>query len=120
MTGDAALDEPPWRFAANLNSLADGEPLAVEVDGIAMALYRRGDEIYATSDRCTHGAARLSEGWLDGYEIECPLHQGRFDIRTGQCMAAPVTIDIRVFETRIQNGRIEVRRRRKASRKVEA
>lgn len=120
MTADAALDEPPWHHAADVDELTDGEPFAVEVDGIAMALYRCGDEIYATSDRCTHGAARLSDGWLDGYEIECPLHQGRFDIRTGGCTAAPVTINIRVFETRVQGGRIEVRRRRKASRKVEA
>ncbi len=65
-----------------------------------------GGEIFATDNVCTHGQARLCEGFLEGHEIECPLHQGRFDIRTGRALCAPVTAPIRSYPVRIDAGRV--------------
>jgi nitrite reductase/ring-hydroxylating ferredoxin subunit len=50
----------------------------------------------------------LSDGWLDGDIIECPLHGGQFNVRTGQALGDPVTCDLRRFPTRVRDGRIEV------------
>ena len=50
---------------------------------------------------CSHAYALLSDGWLDGHLIECPLHNGQFDVRTGQGQGAPITTDIRAYKTRV-------------------
>lgn len=62
----------------------------VEVAGHApIAVYHLPDGYFATDDRCTHGEASLAEGEIDGDEIVCPFHLGKFDIRTGEATAAP-------------------------------
>ena len=53
-------------------------------------IYTVGDAVYATDNICTHGQARLCDGFLDGHEIECPLHQGKFDVRDGRPTCEPV------------------------------
>ena len=63
-------------------------------------------QIYATDNVCTHGHARLCEGFLEGHEIECPLHQGKFDVRNGKPTCAPVTEAIRSYPVRIEAGRV--------------
>jgi nitrite reductase/ring-hydroxylating ferredoxin subunit len=71
-----------------------------------IALYRLADdEFRATDDICTHGQAFLSEGWItDDCMIECPLHGGCFDIRTGRAMEPPVEIDIATYPVRVEGG----------------
>jgi len=61
----------------------------VMVDGRAITLFRLEDGVFALRDRCTHGNGRLSEGYVEGGVVECPLHAGCFDIRTGQPLAGP-------------------------------
>ena len=73
-----------------------------------LALYRVEKEIFATDNRCTHGLAPLCDGYLDGHIIECPMHQGRFDVRTGRCVAAPVTKELRTYPVRVVDGFVEV------------
>ena len=81
---------------------------SVNVDGREIALYEVEGEVFATDNFCTHGAARMSDGFLEGREIECPLHQGRFDVCTGKAMCAPLSQDIRVYPVRIENKRVLV------------
>jgi naphthalene 1,2-dioxygenase system ferredoxin subunit len=64
--------------------------------------------VFATDNVCTHGHARLCDGFLEGHEIECPLHQGRFDVRNGKAMCEPLTEDIRTYPIRIQDGKVFV------------
>jgi naphthalene 1,2-dioxygenase system ferredoxin subunit len=86
----------------------EGEVMAVNVQGKEIALYEVQGELYATDNLCTHGAARLSDGFLEGREIECPFHQGRFDVCTGKALCAPLTENIRVYPVRIENKRVFV------------
>ena len=65
------------------------------------------EDIFVTADLCTHGGGRLSEGYLEGYEIECPLHQGRFDVRTGAVTAAPCVRAVRTFRARVVDDAVE-------------
>jgi naphthalene 1,2-dioxygenase ferredoxin component len=84
----------------------DGDVIAVNVLGHDIALYGVGGEIYATANLCTHGHARLCDGFFEGTEIECPLHQGRFDVRTGEPVLEPVTEKVRTFPVRIEDGQV--------------
>jgi len=82
------------------------KPRRVETDGIAYAVFVIGDRCYVTQDECTHGPGLLSEGYLDGEEIECPFHQGRFHIPSGQPAAPPCTEALRVWPARVIDGRV--------------
>ncbi len=98
-----------WIDAASCNDVPEGDVIAVKVGGREIALYEVEGEIYATDNLCTHGAARMSDGFLEGREIECPLHQGRFDVCTGKAMCAPLTEDIKTYPVRIENMRVMLR-----------
>jgi nitrite reductase/ring-hydroxylating ferredoxin subunit len=71
-------------------------------------LARVNGTTYAVADSCTHGKASLSQGYLDGWEIECPLHQGRFDIRTGKATASPCRQPLAVFKVREHDGNVQI------------
>jgi naphthalene 1,2-dioxygenase system ferredoxin subunit len=97
-----------WIDVLALESVPEGDVTSVNVGGQEIALYEVEGEVFATDNFCTHGAARMSDGFLEGREIECPLHQGRFDVCTGKAMCAPLTQDIRVYPVRIENKRVWV------------
>jgi nitrite reductase/ring-hydroxylating ferredoxin subunit len=98
-----------WVSILPAAELYEGEPLECVVDGLGIiTLFRVGADAFATDSVCTHGAARLCEGFQEGFAIECPLHQGRFDVRTGHCLAPPVTKNLRVYATRLADGHIQV------------
>ena len=69
-----------------------------------VCLYNLGGRIFATHDTCTHGQASLADGFIEGEEIECPLHQGRFHIPSGKATAVPCTEDIRCYAVKVENG----------------
>ncbi|QRQ83723.1 non-heme iron oxygenase ferredoxin subunit [Cupriavidus oxalaticus] len=95
-----------WIEAALLSSIPQDDVIAVAVQGKEIALYGVDGDVYATDNVCTHGHARLCEGFLEGHEIECPLHQGRFDIRNGAAMCAPLTEGIRTYPVRIDGDKV--------------
>jgi naphthalene 1,2-dioxygenase system ferredoxin subunit len=98
-----------WTDAYDLEFLVPGDVTAVIVGDKELALYEVDGEVYASDNRCTHGDALLSDGFLEGNQIECPFHQGRFDVCTGKALCAPLTKDIRVYPVRIENKRILVK-----------
>ncbi|KQZ35005.1 Rieske 2Fe-2S domain-containing protein [Massilia sp. NEAU-DD11] len=97
-----------WTEVLDSNFLPDDDVVGVDVEGRQLALYVVNGEVYATDNICTHGHARLCDGFLEDYEIECPLHQGRFDIRTGKAMCEPLTVDLKSYPVKIEDGRVFV------------
>lgn len=95
---------------AAAEELPDGDVVGRVLHGREIALYRLGDEVFATDATCTHGNASLCGGFVepDG-SIECPLHQGRFDIRSGRALCAPLTQDLTVHPVQLVGGRVLVR-----------
>ena len=69
-----------------------------------IALYRIGEEVFATEGMCTHAEGLLADGWVEDGAIECPLHQARFDIRTGKALCAPATEDLRTYPVKVEAG----------------
>lgn len=100
------MTEPSWIDATDEDSVPDDDVVGVIVAGRDIALYKVEGSVYATDNICTHGHARLCDGFLDGYEIECPLHQGKFDVRDGKGTCAPITEDVRSYPVRIESGRV--------------
>src|ERR1700751_5545189 len=100
--------DAPWPAEPPLGALKANEPLGVESAGHHVAPYRVGGAFYATGNICTHAEALLSDGMLDGCEIECPLHMGRFDIRTGEALTSPVEIDIPTYRVRVAGETLEI------------
>ncbi|MGQ9696711.1 MAG: non-heme iron oxygenase ferredoxin subunit [Armatimonadota bacterium] len=94
---------------ATVDDLAPGEVRAVVVKGKRIALCRVEDEFYAVDDLCPHDFGPLGEGELaDKYEIECPRHGARFDVRTGEVRALPATEPITAYRLRVVGGEVQV------------
>jgi len=96
----------PWIHIANSDQLQDGDVIAVSIDKQNVALYQDGDSYFATDNVCTHQFALLSDGYFEDGCIECPLHQARFDVRTGKALCAPATTDLRTFPTKREGIKI--------------
>ncbi|MBY8604784.1 MAG: non-heme iron oxygenase ferredoxin subunit [Burkholderia sp.] len=97
-----------YRFAAKLADLVEDEPLPVTIGDERIALYLLDGNVHATHNVCTHQFALLSDGYMEDGCIECPLHQGRFDIRTGAALCAPATTPVRVYDVRLEGDSIMV------------
>ena len=98
-----------WLRVAALAELADDTPLAVKLVETPIALYRLDGQIYALDDVCPHEFALLSQGFVEGGAIECPLHQACFDIATGRCLSGPTTVDLRTYAVKVHGGEVYVR-----------
>lgn len=87
-------------------SVTEDAPQRVEHDGRTYAVFRSGDDYYVTADECTHGPGFLSEGAVIGCEVECPFHQGRFDLRTGAPTVPPCFEPVRVWTAHLVDGAV--------------
>lgn len=98
-----------WIDIAPDGSLAEGEHVVVDVDGMEVAVFKLDGEYYAIEDACTHDGAEIASGRLDGCEIVCPRHGARFCLKTGKVLKAPAYEDLTCFSVRVENGVIQVR-----------
>jgi nitrite reductase/ring-hydroxylating ferredoxin subunit/uncharacterized membrane protein len=103
---------PPedWTEAMDAAELREGEPRRVEVGDARVLLVRRGEEIHAIAEVCSHLGGPLAEGKLDGDVIQCPWHGSRFCVRDGSVVDGPATHPQPRFEARVNGEKIEVRR----------
>jgi 3-phenylpropionate/trans-cinnamate dioxygenase ferredoxin subunit len=89
-----------FQRACAVADVTNASPLAVTVDGVAVAIVRQGDDFYAIYDECSHAAIPLSEGEVEDGEIECWLHGSRFDLRTGKPSGPPATEPVPTYPVR--------------------
>ena len=102
-------DEKPWRDLLDVDALEAGWVTRVALGSRMLAVYDTPSGVYASLALCNHGGADLCNGYFDGHVIECPLHQGAFDVRDGSPVSAPAPRKMRVFETRVKDGKVQVR-----------
>jgi naphthalene 1,2-dioxygenase system ferredoxin subunit len=100
------MTDTPWIDALSATELPTDDVMGLLVNGRDIAIYTVGTEVYATDNVCTHGQARLCDGFLEGHEIECPLHQGKFDVRNGRPTCDPVTEAVRSYPVKIEGQRV--------------
>ena len=97
-----------WHAAGQFDALDPQYPARVSVDGVDIALCRIGDEVFAISNMCSHAFAFLSDGFIEGHEVFCPLHEGSFDVRTGEAKSLPCREAIEVFQVKRDGNEIFV------------
>ncbi len=100
------MSEAAWTPVATLDDFAASDAIAVVAAGKEIAIYLVDGAVFATANRCTHGDARLCDGWVEGHEIECPLHQGRFDVRTGGATGEPAEVALASYPARLAGNRV--------------
>jgi naphthalene 1,2-dioxygenase system ferredoxin subunit len=97
-----------WVSVAKLDSVKPGDVVGVTLGEREIALYNIDGAIYATDNLCTHAFALLSQGWLDGDCIECPLHGGRFEVKTGKGLGPPINDDLKTYKVQMKGEDIQV------------
>jgi nitrite reductase/ring-hydroxylating ferredoxin subunit len=97
-----------WVCVAQVEALADGPMIAVSAAGRQLIIYKTGDGYLATDRRCSHQGADLMRGYFDRYVIECPVHQGRFSVRTGRALSAPASVALTAYPVKVVDGDIYV------------
>ena len=90
----------------SVNDVDCDSAMRVEAGGLTVAVFNIGGTYYVTDDHCTHGPGSLSDGYLDGFEIECDFHNGKFDIRTGEVTAPPCMTPVKTYKVIIENNDI--------------
>jgi nitrite reductase/ring-hydroxylating ferredoxin subunit/uncharacterized membrane protein len=107
-----AFDRMPARPNAGMaaDDLPQNTPTVVDVRGVPVMLLRRGDEVFAIHDRCSHRGGPLHKGTLDGDTIECPWHGSCFDVTSGEIVRGPATAPQPRYTARIADGKVEVAR----------
>ena len=95
-----------WIDVAAQADLFEGAGIAIQSQGLDVALFSIDGEVFATDNICSHGSARLCDGYVEGYEVECPFHQGRFDVRPGAPTCAPATEHVKSWPVKIEGGRV--------------
>jgi nitrite reductase/ring-hydroxylating ferredoxin subunit len=98
-----------WVQVAAIDDIAAGSALGVTVGDLNLAIYHVDDgRVFCTDNICTHAFALLTDGWMEGTTIECPLHAGQFDVCTGKGLGAPIEEDLKAFAVRVEAGQIFV------------
>ena len=107
VTSQAKPDAEGWVEVCELDELVPGDVLRFEHGEDVYAVYRTSiGQLYATAGRCTHGNAQLADGFLQGTCIECPKHNGRFDVRDGSVRRPPPRIPMKTYPAREKGGKV--------------
>ena len=100
---------PVWIEACSVEDVDDEDLIRVDHAGKSYAVYLGPDgAYYCTDGLCTHEQVHLAGGLVDGFIVECPKHNGRFDYRTGAAKGAPVCVNLGIYPARAEGGRVYI------------
>ena len=87
-----------------------GEGIRVERDGLPepIAVFNDDGRFYALSDTCSHGQSSLAEGDVRDCQVECAMHWGRFDLKSGKACGLPAVLPVQAYPVTVTGGRIYV------------
>jgi 3-phenylpropionate/trans-cinnamate dioxygenase ferredoxin subunit len=108
--GYTRLDPKNCEFIAvgSTDDLPSGKRIFLEIDEQPIVIFNIAENYFAIADVCSHDDGPVGEGRLEGFEIICPRHGARFDVRSGEVLSLPAVVDIPAYPVRIQNGQIEI------------
>lgn len=102
------MDEKQFYPVCELEEIAVGSRLTIEVDDQPIVIFNVDGEFYAIGEKCSHRHGPLGEGELDGFVVTCPWHGAKFDIRTGEALSLPAVKKVDSYPARVQDGMIEI------------
>jgi 3-phenylpropionate/trans-cinnamate dioxygenase ferredoxin subunit len=97
---------PQWIPTVNFDDIDDEDVVRFDHGGKTYALYRVEDKAYASDGLCTHEKVHLCDGLVMDHAIECPKHNGRFDIRDGRPLGAPVCVALKTYPAKVEAGKV--------------
>lgn len=97
-----------WQRIAETSAVSDGRPFSGTIGGIKIGVFEVDGEYFAIDNVCTHAFALLTNGFQEGCLVECPLHAGFFDVKTGKAQGGIVDKDVRVYPVKVEGGWIFV------------
>ena len=100
------MESTKFVAAIGAANVPEGDVIGVDVAGRKVALFKLDGTIYALEGFCTHGHAELAGGYVEGDRIQCPMHGGLFEIRTGKAAGDPCTVDLKVFPVKIEGDQV--------------
>jgi nitrite reductase/ring-hydroxylating ferredoxin subunit len=96
-----------WKKVCVKSQIADQSALKIKGDN-PIAVFRVGEEFFATDDTCTHAKFSLSDGYIEGDEVVCALHEARFCLRTGRVLSPPATVGLRTYAVKVEGDDVMV------------
>jgi biphenyl 2,3-dioxygenase ferredoxin subunit len=98
-----------WTYAADAESIADGEAVRVITErGLLVAVFNVDGEFLCTTDTCTHEASSLSDGYIEGDTVECGFHFAKFSLRTGAVLCPPAMLPLKTFAVKVEEGKVYI------------
>lgn len=96
-----------WIEVCASDDIEEEDLIRFDCDGRTFAIYRSPDnEYFATDGLCTHENVHLEDGLVIDDVIECPKHNGRFNYKTGEALAAPVCVDLKTYPVKVEGGSV--------------
>ena len=95
-----------WIDVSAEADLFEGAGIVVAQEGQDIAVFKLEDGVYAINNLCTHGNAKLCDGFVEGHNVECPFHQAMFDVRDGSVSCGPATEPVKSWPVKIEEGRV--------------
>ena len=102
------LELDNWFFVSEENGVEIEDIIRFDNNNKTYCVYRLEDGFYATDGICTHEAVHLEEGLVMDGEIECPMHQGIFDIKTGVAISPPACDDLKTYPVKTEDGKVYI------------
>ncbi|MCX7279589.1 MAG: MocE family 2Fe-2S type ferredoxin [Burkholderiales bacterium] len=97
-----------WIEVCALDDIDDEDVIRFDHNGHSYAVYHVAGKVYATDGLCTHEKVHLCDGLVMEHVIECPKHNGRFDIRDGRALGAPVCVNLKTYPAKVEGDRVLV------------
>ena len=101
-------EEKKWLFVCEANSLEVEDICRFDHDDKTFCIYRLDEGFYATDGICTHESVHLEDGLVMDGEIECPMHQGVFDIKSGKAVSPPACEDLKTYSIKVEENKIYI------------
>jgi len=98
-----------WRCAGHIGDLAEDAPIEFKLDDQQIGIYKVGDQVYALENVCPHAYALMTQGFVEGDTVECPLYAAVFHLPTGKCMSGPGGRDLKTYAVRLAGEKIQIK-----------
>ncbi len=102
------MTKKEWKKVCPKADVPEGGTMLIQAGGEPVCLYNLDGSIYATHDTCTHMVASLSDGWIIGENIECPMHNGQFHIPSGRGVVSPCVGQLRTYPIKITDEHVYI------------
>tara|TARA_Y100000996_G_scaffold359911_1_gene302103 strand:+ start:261 stop:584 length:324 start_codon:yes stop_codon:yes gene_type:complete len=103
-----SLDNSNWYFVQNTDGIEDEDVIRFDHEDKTFCIYKLEDGFYATDGICTHEAVHLEDGLVMDDEIECPMHQGAFNIKSGKAISPPACDDLKTYPVKVEENKIYI------------